>query len=565
MTDLTVSHGSVPGPAPRAVVYLRVSTKEQAERGGEVEGFSIPAQREACYRKAEALCAEVVMEFADRGESAKTAQRPELQRMLRYIRDERVDYVICHKIDRLARNRLDDSLINLEIQQAGSALVSCTENIDETPSGMLMHGIMSSIAEFYSRNLANEVIKGSIQKAKTGGTIGKAPTGYRNVRVWENGQERRAVDVDPERGPLMTWAFEEYATGNWSARRLLEAVTEKGLTSPGGPRTPSKPLSLGNFSRLLRNPYYMGVVRYRKVQYVGSHPPLVSAATWHKVQDVLSAANTAGDKHKQHYHYLKGTVYCGECRERLIISNAKGKRGIVYPYFICVGRQTKRTQCRQRAVLIDRVAALVEDYYGEIQLTYHEASHLRDELIATMSTDRQSAEHERSVQERRIHSLANQRQKLLDAYYRDAIPADLLKAEQGRIAAETSHAGQRLSALSVEFDLIEANLNVALEFGKHCQEAYLSASPIVRRQLNQALFEKLFVFQDRLEGDLNEPFDVLLGHPAGDDHLTESTADSIGPESSGTTKDPRRRDDVGGLRVNLLVGAEGLEPPTCGL
>ena len=62
-------------------------------------------------------------------------------------------------------------------------LVSATENIDETPSGMLLHGIMSTIAEFYSRNLATETVKGLSHKAASGGTVTKAPLGYRNVVV----------------------------------------------------------------------------------------------------------------------------------------------------------------------------------------------------------------------------------------------------------------------------------------------------------------------------------------------------------------------------------------------
>src|SRR4051812_47075822 len=155
---------------PTAVIYLRVSTKEQAERGGEAEGFSIPAQREACRRKAASLDAAVVEEFVDRGESARSARRPELQRMLAYVAEEHVDLVIVHKIDRLARNRVDDVEINLALRKSGVTLVSCTENIDETPSGALLHAIMSGVAEFYSRNLANEVNKGLIQKAKNGGT-----------------------------------------------------------------------------------------------------------------------------------------------------------------------------------------------------------------------------------------------------------------------------------------------------------------------------------------------------------------------------------------------------------
>jgi len=130
-----------------AVIYLRVSTKEQAEKGGEAEGYSIPAQREACRRKAESLSAEVLHEFVDAGESAKSADRPSLQLLVAFVHEHRPDYVIVHKIDRLARNRNDDVMINLQLQSAGARLVSCTENIDETPSGKLLHGIMASIAE----------------------------------------------------------------------------------------------------------------------------------------------------------------------------------------------------------------------------------------------------------------------------------------------------------------------------------------------------------------------------------------------------------------------------------
>src|SRR5690606_36072127 len=109
--------------------------------------------------KAEALGSVVVDEFVDRGESARTSKRSELQRMLRMVKSERPDFVIVHKVDRLARSREDDVMINLQLREAGVQLVSCTENIDETPSGALLHGIMSTIAEFYSRNLANEVAK----------------------------------------------------------------------------------------------------------------------------------------------------------------------------------------------------------------------------------------------------------------------------------------------------------------------------------------------------------------------------------------------------------------------
>jgi site-specific DNA recombinase len=134
----------------KCAIYLRVSTLEQAQKDQDPEGYSIPAQREACRRKADSLDADVVAEFIDRGESARSADRPQLKAMLAKLKtDKDIDYVIVHKVDRLARNRDDDFSINLAIRAAGTQLVSATENIDATPSGKLMHGIMATIAEFY--------------------------------------------------------------------------------------------------------------------------------------------------------------------------------------------------------------------------------------------------------------------------------------------------------------------------------------------------------------------------------------------------------------------------------
>ena len=89
----------------RCVIYLRVSTRKQAEKGEGEEGFSIPAQREACTRHIRDASWDLVDEYVDRGESARTADRPALKAMLARIAEARdVDAVVVHKIDRLARN-----------------------------------------------------------------------------------------------------------------------------------------------------------------------------------------------------------------------------------------------------------------------------------------------------------------------------------------------------------------------------------------------------------------------------------------------------------------------------
>ena len=107
-----------------------------------------------------------------------------------------------------------------------------------------MHGIMSSIAEFYSRNLANEVTKGLVQKASLGGTVTRAPLGYKNVHLTDDlGRINRTVEIDAERAHLITWAFYRYAEGDCRLRVLLDELTDRGLTTRPTPKRPSKELA----------------------------------------------------------------------------------------------------------------------------------------------------------------------------------------------------------------------------------------------------------------------------------------------------------------------------------
>jgi site-specific DNA recombinase len=425
---------------------------------------------------------------------------------------------------------------------------------------------VSSIAEFYSRNLATEVIKGSVQKAKGGGTVGRAPTGYRNVRRLENGRELRTVKIDAERAPLMRWAFEAYATGDWTLRSLCEELTKRGLTSAPGPNTPSKPLTVSNLHRLLQHPYYMGLVRYRGKVYQGQHEPLVSEQTWSRVQAALRAQNQAGEKKRKHPHYLIGSVFCGQCHSRLIVTRAKGRRGGIYPYFICLGRQQKRTECRFRAVLIEKVEELVEEEYERVQADLKPAwiAKLREVLSADVETLTTHVQFEVREQNKRIERLKNERRKLLEAHYGDAIPFELFKEEQLRISQEVADAEARLAAITKTPEAsLRHMLDSIVDLVRSCHGSYLTAPPLVRRLFNQAFFERLEVAEDGQElsaARLAEPIDLLV--------RPEQTELADNEETLSMVSGQRQDDDpelVGGLNLTLLVGAEGLEPPTASL
>jgi site-specific DNA recombinase len=547
---------TVSGPR-RAAIYLRVSSVQQANVDYDPEGFSIPAQREACARKAASLEAEVVAEYIDRGESAKTADRPDLKQMLSRLAVEKdIDLVIVHKVDRLARNRADDVSIAMQIRSAGAQLVSATENIDETPSGLLLHGIMSSIAEFYSRNLASEVIKGTTEKAKRGGTPGIAPLGYCNVRETVDGREVRTIERDPERAPLIKLAFDLYATGRFSLNELVTLLEAKGLRTRGNRRYSPRAINHSTLHTILSNPYYAGWVTYRGQTYKGRHDPLVSQTRFDEVQAVLQAHRLSGERQrKDSSHYLKGTLYCEDCGLRLTHSRNSGNGG-TYEYFVCPNKQ--RRLCDQPYHRVDVVEAAIERYYRNVQLSKTRQRRIRDAIKARLDEMAAVSEQEVARCHNELRALDEQERKLLQKHYQDRISDTLYNEEQHRIAAEREAAEAIIARLSVQFHDIEETLDLALNLTDDIQAAYAKASATVRRLFNQAIFEWLRISsEDVAEAKLAEPFSDLLAADLLDEPARES--ESLGDQSPGRVAG---KPLVAGSISGYEVGAAGFEPAT---
>ncbi len=553
-------------PATTAVIYLRVSTKEQAERGGEAEGFSIPAQRDACIRKAEQLGGQVVEEFVDAGESARSSSRPDLQRMLTYLQQESVQYVIVHKVDRLARNRADDVEITLAIQKAGATLVSVSENIDKTPSGMLLHGIMSSIAEFYSQNLAAEIVKGTETKVKRGGTPTVAPIGYLNVRHVIDGREVRTVEVDSERALHIRWAFEQYATGQWGLNQLAAALEERGLRRRPTRTRDARAVPMNKVHEILRNRYYMGVVTWRSVEYPGKHEPLVDAALFERVQDMLRARRQSEARAQRHQQYLAGSVFCARCDSKLVYSKSTG-RSARYGYWICLGRHKHKNGCDLPYLAEERVdAAVVRQWRGE-NLPVDIADEIREGLIDDLATYDDASQAETRRLTERIHAIKRERFKWAEKAMEEAVPRDIAKLKQDELAghlAQAEEAINRHGTTTLEHEqLIRALTDLIVD----CGQTYERADDATRRSYNQAWFERIYLDQDApgsvtARPERTEPVRAVRS-------ATVRPRDTR-PPSSGPARPPnaKGRGTVGyrvlshdhGSNVVCLVEVAGIEP-----
>jgi site-specific DNA recombinase len=493
-----------------------VSTASQVQTDYDPEGISIPAQRLACQRKAEQMGLTVVGEYVEPGRSATTiTKRPVFQEMLARIKNDRdVDYVIVYNLSRLNRNRVDDAQVLMLMRSLKVTLISAQGNIDETPAGQLMHGILAAFNEYRSNADGADIRYKMGQKVRNGGTVSRAKFGYLNVREKIDGREIRTVAVDPERADYVRLAFELAATSDYTMERLARVLSDKGLRMRSQANRPAGPVSAKYLARVLRGRYYIGFVSYQGEEYQGRHEPLVSAELFAKVQAVLDERlPRAGERQHRHHHYLKGSLWCGRCHDkgvesRLVLTKVKGSGG-EYWYFFCTARQDH--DCDAPYIRVEDAEAGALRHYASLRLPDGFASRVREVLSATLADEERSVRLVHEQLTKRLTELDIKEDNLLDLVEAgDSVPTKVrtrlsaIAEERERVKRELANQGQSLEAGA-------AVIRAALDLLEDPQELYRQTTDLVRRQFNHVFFDKLYLDTDEVTDDrLSEPFRDFL-------------------------------------------------------
>jgi len=490
----------------RAVVYLRVSSAAQVNTDYDPEGLSIPAQRESCYRKARQMAdVEKVDEYVEPGRTGTTMEsRPAFQAMLQRIREQRdIDYFIIYKLSRMNRNRIDDALVGVQLRKYGVTLVSATEMIDETPEGQLMHGILASFNEFRSSADGADIRYKMGEKAKRGGTLGRAPLGYCNVREIFDGREIRTVSPDPERAPFVRQAFELYATGEYTLAALCDELTNRGLrTRPG--RHAAGRLSDSKLCSLLRDRYYLGIITYKGEEFPGRHEPLVDPELFEAVQEVLASHKVAGERQRVHHHYLKGSIWCGACKangreSRLIVQRAVGGSGKTYFYFFCSAKQQRL--CDEPYTSIEATEEAIERHYRKLSLAPEFTTAVQDLITATLADERSSARLLKQQLATQLAKLDRQEENMLDLVADGTLASGKVKSRLNRITSERAQLIARSETSNDRLEAGAAALTDAMRLLENPARLYETSDDHGRRLVNQAIFEKLYIQRGEVTAD----------------------------------------------------------------
>ena len=151
------------------VIYARYSSDNQREE-------SIEGQIRECKAYAVHNDITIIGTYIDRAMSAKTDNRPDFQRMVKDSAQGRFDFIIVWKLDRFARNRYDSAHYKHLLKKKDVRVLSATENIAEGPEGILLESLLEGLAEYYSAELSEKVIRGQTENALKCKYNGGTPT-----------------------------------------------------------------------------------------------------------------------------------------------------------------------------------------------------------------------------------------------------------------------------------------------------------------------------------------------------------------------------------------------------
>ena len=456
----------------KAVIYARYSSDSQREE-------SIEGQLRECAAFAEKNGITVLRSYIDRALSARTADRPEFQNMIKDSEQKLFDVVLIWKLDRFSRDRYDSAHYKRILKKNGVKVVSVKENISDGPEGIILESMLEGYAEYYSAELSEKIQRGQKENAlKCKNNGGNTPLGY---VVGTDG----VLAVDPLTAPLVTEIFTLYDSGE-SISEITASLNGRGLKTKKG-----KAFKIGGVSLILKNRKYIGEYQYGSVIIPKGIPAIIDDDLFDRVQRRMAFNKKAPAKAKATEEYLLTTkLFCGTC-ERLMAgeSGTSSTKGVKHYYYKCGGAKRK-LGCKRKSVRkhwIERAAVLVT---VQRVLQDDEISRIAEAIVA--------------LQEKEDTSLPAMRQQLTGC--EKAIDNMLNAIQMGVLTASTK---ERLEKLEMQREELKLSiLQAQMARPRYTKEQVVSwisrfkygnvDDPQYQKQIIDTFINSIYVFDDKL-------------------------------------------------------------------
>ena len=440
----------------RVVIYVRVSTQEQAK-----EGYSIQEQIERLQKYCEAMGWTVVKVYTDPGYTGATMDRPALSQMIRDVKAGKADKVLVYKLDRLSRSQLDTLYLIEKVFIANNTdFVSMNENFDtSTPFGRAMIGILAVFAQLEREQIKERMMMGKEARAKEGKYAGSwaVPIGYDYI------PEKDALIINEYERMQVLEVFDLFFAGV-GIRRIIKIMKEKGYSHKHGTWNDK------TIRNVMRSKTYLGMLRFRGDWVQGLHDPIISQATHEKAVKMLDERKEAYEAKKRPgkaQSYLASLLICKHCGAKYHkISGQKLKNGNQLVYYYCASRSKrnptmiKDLNCKNKHW---RMTELDETVFSQIKQLATDPKYF--ETIIEEKTDKNRPDIIRAE----IEKLNSQIVKLMDLYVIGNMPLDVLEARTHELSEQKEKLEAELESILQEEQTAMTRkeaLEVASSFGE---------------------------------------------------------------------------------------------------
>ena len=366
----------------RAVIYARVSSDEQADRG-----LSIPTQIKICKEFIKREGWDFTKEYIDEAISGLKSNRPSFLEMLSDAQEKRFEMIVVYSLSRFSRDRFDAITKKKLLRDIGVEVISATEPIDSTtPEGKLLEGIIESINEFYSSNLSRETFRGLKANAEMGfWNGGTTPFGYKRKEVVINGIKKSTYEIEERESEIVKRIF-KLAGERTGTKKICLILNEEGL------RTRKGKIFIPSMVRgVLKNEAYIGNLVWNKqdkkrkgvkyksenlwIRKEGVFPPIISKEAFYDIQKGFEENRlNHSPKSIARTHILSGLIKCGNCQSNYVYqvcTRKKEKKYYTNGYYKCALKQKLGSKfCNNtvlKAELIERelINIVLEKIYSE--------------------------------------------------------------------------------------------------------------------------------------------------------------------------------------------------------
>ena len=470
---------NTPTCAPRtAVAYARYSSAGQRDVSIEQQLMDIRA-----FAKREGYT--LVHEYADHARSGfkNAAARTAFQSMIAAAESGTVDTILAWKVDRFGRNREDAAIYKGKLRRFGVKVLYAMEPIPEGSAGVLLEGMLEATAEWYSRQLSENVLRGMADNARRCLYNGTHIIGY------TSGPDGRYA-IQPAEAAVVRDIFSLYRAG-WSASQIAQDLNGRGLTTWRGNR-----FSGQGILKIISNERYTGVYIWGSVRTPGGMPAIVS-------REEFEEANRMKAKTFRHVeqgavdYLLTGKAFCGLCGASMVGDSGTSKTGARHYYYSCIERK-RRTGCTKKSVRKDVLENAVVSFVLDQVLCDEEIGRIADAVMAL-----QAEEMKRSPLAAMEAEYAETKKKIDNI--NNAIAAGIWNSSTSVMLKELEDAAESLRASIEPLRYSQSQLmdRDRVLFFLHRFTTGDRNDPLLRRSIIDTFINSVYVFDDHLKIVIN--------------------------------------------------------------